>query len=157
MNSIKNRYRYKQGLTNYYHRLKTLTNYQTIYRLTLHKKNRYYISALYETVNPGVPDIGHFYQQSRWVKSTVTGDTLRVNQKSACVFGMKIGQALNKFLDTHAAKRIVLDLGFFKAIKYQSFIAGVCKTLKPQYSPLMCTKPLVSALVDTPVTEYQYK
>lgn len=128
MKSLKFRKRSIVGLTDYHHRKKLLTSFESILRIRLSKKNKYYCVGLYDTISLDQPDKCLNYLESRWIQDLDTTKMLNSNQKSAYVFGKFYAKVIND-LQIPKNKKLILDIARKKNMQFESFVAGLYSDL----------------------------
>lgn len=135
MNNLANRKRRKIGVTDYYHRKKTLTNHKKILRLCFGKKNKYFYCALIRTHDVAKSDLCLNYFESRWIEPTVKN-----NRCTAYLFGQMVSKTVEERLESLLKEepdmKLVLDLGRRKKLATGFwFYEGVCSFLPASLRP----------------------
>ena len=132
MKSLKHRVRSKKGVTDYYHRMKMVSSYSDFLRIRFGRKNNYFFTGLYQTKNPGAPDLCYTYLESRWLRKQ--DQVLLHNVETSYIFGAFYAKKLNSMV---IDKPMILDLGRQKKISYRLFLYGLLNNLDSDKASLL--------------------
>ena len=125
--------RKRSKITNYYHRYKTLKNYDQIVRLVLYKRGRTLNAGIYNTEDLEKPDVCLKSWDSRVLLKDFEPKKIpySIGIQREINFGKRIAKTVNLLLEEDQRfnlvvnkKRLVLDLGDRKRRRFEPFVVG---------------------------------